>query len=300
MTALLLRPMEAPPVAAVPAVAPPPVEAPAPAPERPADADPAIGQGRSALALRVRDRTGAAVACSATLWRVLAEGGRAMGEGSSQACVAGALRWEGLPAGTWRLLVQGPALARLDRTLELGDDEVLDLGEQVLPPGGRVLGTLTQGGQPAAAAVVRSGDGQVITADAQGRYRLEGVPEGPLRVDVMFGDHAGQGQVQVQAGEAATLDLALEPVDRRGVVGLRVDEAEGRVLVRQVVPGSPADGVVQPGDLLLAIDGQALGGDMDQARALLAGRPGEPVVLTVQRGEAQQALTLTRAPAGEL
>lgn len=223
-----------------------------------------------------------------------------MGEGSFQQCVQGAVRWEGLPAGSWRLIASGQGLALFDRTFELGDHEVLDLGVQVMVPGGRVLGVITDNGAPVSAAQVRSSDGQFVRTDAEGRYRLDGVPVGKLKVEVSTGRMFGKGEVEVLRGQASTLDLSLMPQAARGVVGLRISTVDGAVVVDAVAAGGPADGLIAVGDRLLSVDGKELGGDTGLARVLMAGEPGQPLVLERQRGEEKASVTLVRAQASEL
>ncbi len=64
-----------------------------------------------------------------------------------------------------------------------------------------------------------------------------------------------------------------------GTKPLRIDE---------VVPGSPADGHLKAGDIIVGVDGKDVTGQtIEQVRALIIGKQGTPVVLTVQRsGEA--------------
>ncbi len=71
---------------------------------------------------------------------------------------------------------------------------------------------------------------------------------------------------------------------------LRVDE---------VVPNSAADGHLQPGDVIQAVNGKSISGmSFDQVRPLIVGQEGTTVTLTIQRpGVAQPFnVTLTRKP----
>jgi carboxyl-terminal processing protease len=70
--------------------------------------------------------------------------------------------------------------------------------------------------------------------------------------------------------------------------------------IDQVIPGAPADGLLQPGDVILAVDGKNIVGlTIDQVRPLIRGSgvAGSTVTLTIQRpGAAQPSnVTLTRA-----
>jgi serine protease Do len=107
-------------------------------------------------------------------------------------------------------------------------------------------------------------------------------------------DAALQGRVDALArGEAPArprLGVALAPPRAarklRAAVGL--PEREG-LLVRGVEPGSPgAAAGLQPGDLLVAAGGRALGGFDDLFDAL---ESGSPLVLTVVRGTEEREVT---------
>jgi carboxyl-terminal processing protease len=71
------------------------------------------------------------------------------------------------------------------------------------------------------------------------------------------------------------------------------------VRIQEVVPGSPADGHLKVGDIIIAVDGKDIAGlTLSQVRQLIIGKQGVPVVLTVQRaGEpAPLDIKLTREP----
>src|SRR4051812_38802892 len=69
-------------------------------------------------------------------------------------------------------------------------------------------------------------------------------------------------------------------------VGMEVTEAPQGLRVTRVFPGAPAArGGIRRGDLVVAVDGRSLAGKpSDLASALIRGRPGTPVTLTVQTG----------------
>ncbi len=68
------------------------------------------------------------------------------------------------------------------------------------------------------------------------------------------------------------------------------------VLVRQVVPGSPADRAgIQPGDLITRVDGQPLGDETALAKAVNSHRPGDTIQLTIVRGNQQSIVSITLA-----
>jgi carboxyl-terminal processing protease len=71
------------------------------------------------------------------------------------------------------------------------------------------------------------------------------------------------------------------------------------VRIQEVIPGSPADGHLKVGDVIVAVDGKDITGlTLSQVRQLIIGKQGVPVVLTVQRaGEtAPLEIKLTREP----
>ena len=73
-----------------------------------------------------------------------------------------------------------------------------------------------------------------------------------------------------------------------------------RVILTQIRPGTPAEQAgLRPGDRLVAIDGRPVDGLGHTGRSyLVAGKPGNPVVLLVQTGDAEpRPVTLVRASA---
>jgi PDZ domain-containing protein len=71
-----------------------------------------------------------------------------------------------------------------------------------------------------------------------------------------------------------------------------------RVRVAKVLPGSPADGALQPDDWLISVDGVAAKTLEDVSKAVAARKAGEAVVVEYQRGEARGSAPLVLAPAG--
>jgi carboxyl-terminal processing protease len=81
-------------------------------------------------------------------------------------------------------------------------------------------------------------------------------------------------------------------------VGMTVIPVKGKGLkVDHVYPGSPAQkGGLQPGDVIVKVDGTPLSAKSeDDATALIKGRAGTSVTLTVDRGREERDLTLKRA-----
>ena len=71
------------------------------------------------------------------------------------------------------------------------------------------------------------------------------------------------------------------------------DAAKGGALVGEVVPGMPLETAgVRPGDIVVAVDGQAIRSDHDFGEMAWQFEPGKPFVLTVERGSERMQLTL--------
>ena len=83
----------------------------------------------------------------------------------------------------------------------------------------------------------------------------------------------------------------------RGFLGVQTQpvrlpgERRWALAVTATETGSPADGLLRPGDLLVALEGQPLG-SVSALLESVRGRPGEPLHFTVLRGGREQGLTL--------
>jgi carboxyl-terminal processing protease len=80
-------------------------------------------------------------------------------------------------------------------------------------------------------------------------------------------------------------------------VGMEVSDASQGLRVSRVFPGSPAArGGIRRGDLVVAVDGRSLAGRPSSvSSALIRGRPGTQVTLTVQTAGRRRTLRLRRA-----
>nr|MDQ6914763.1 S41 family peptidase [Actinomycetota bacterium] len=80
-------------------------------------------------------------------------------------------------------------------------------------------------------------------------------------------------------------------------VGMEVAESPRGLRVTRVFPGAPAArGGIRPGDLVVAVDGRSLAGKASAvSSALIRGRPGTVVTLTVETRGARRNLRLRRA-----
>lgn len=95
---------------------------------------------------------------------------------------------------------------------------------------------------------------------------------------------------------AALLDRSEESAK---VAALRKTGAEvpERPVVEAVIDDSPADGVLEPGDLVLAVDGLAMTEPAEVSAAVQDRAPGDPVELTVLRDGEERSETVVTAPA---
>jgi len=183
-------------------------------------------------------------------------------------------------------------------------------------PKGALVAAVTEG-SPAAKAGLRPGD--VIVAyhdkpidDSRDLPPLVGstqpgkevtlavLREGKeKRFDVKVGELPGEDKGRLALGgdvENGDTRLNLVVADSTAADRKGRDNAEAGVLVRQVGPGIAAEAGVQPGDILVSIDGQKIK-DVAHLRSLVRELPaGKPVPLLVRRDDATLYLAL-RLPA---
>jgi S1-C subfamily serine protease len=89
------------------------------------------------------------------------------------------------------------------------------------------------------------------------------------------------------------LGIAYGPLTPALAVRLGVNTTSG-VVIGQVVPGSPAAAAgLQAGDVIVAVDGQALSSESALAQALSQHKPGDSVTLTVIRSGQQMNVPVT-------
>lgn len=97
-----------------------------------------------------------------------------------------------------------------------------------------------------------------------------------------------------------SLILGMGCVKERGTIGaILVQTSERRLEIQEVPSGLSADrGGVQARDEVLLIDGRDVRGmNAEQVHRMLGGEVGEPVKLTLIRGDRVVRVTLTRTPA---
>ncbi|UJP40441.1 carboxypeptidase-like regulatory domain-containing protein [Cellulomonas palmilytica] len=141
----------------------------------------------------------------------------------------GAFEFRDLVPGRYRVVLHP---ARDDRTITTSAVVTVRPGQQSALPlvastGGTLTGRLLGFGRPVAGVrVTVHGDGATrqVTTDAQGRYRVPGLPAGTYRVaesGVDNGWSSGSGLVRVRVGATTTRDLTLE---REGALVVRAPD----------------------------------------------------------------------------
>jgi protocatechuate 3,4-dioxygenase beta subunit len=147
----------------------------------------------------------------------------------------GAFRIANAPPAPARLSVRAAGWPPHERSLRADSGSL----RVALERGASVSGTvLDASGRPAAGALVRSGS-VAATTDAQGHYRLDGVPPGLQRVEASApgGMVARKGGVRLAAASPASADLQLQAgatisgtvidaLTRRPIAGARIAVAE--------------------------------------------------------------------------
>ena len=99
------------------------------------------------------------------------------------------------------------------------------------------------------------------------------------------------------SGQFEGIGATLTTLDTAGTEGCSPAGPECRVTVVRPLPGSPAERAgIQPGDVIVKVDGSAVDGKaVDEVVKLVRGPKGTPVTMTLQRGSGQPFdLTITR------
>jgi PDZ domain-containing protein len=166
-------------------------------------------------------------------------------------------------------------------------------------------------------------DGPIITAEGVPTYPTDGVlnlttvgvtPAGarmdlltavqgwfdPERAvvprDVVYpGNPSTEEARQVNAVEfASSQDVASVAALR--YLGFEVPTESNRVLVREVLPDGAAEGVLEPGDVILTVDGEPVSAPQAVVDAVSSTQPGQPVPMRVERDDETVELDVPTKP----
>jgi PDZ domain-containing protein len=105
-----------------------------------------------------------------------------------------------------------------------------------------------------------------------------------------------EGQTDEQSDEQSTADMAASQQEAVAAALGELDiDYTSTVTVNQVLDGFPADGVLEPGDHILTVDGTAIDGVTQLSAALAAGPVGSSFQIGIERDGDPLTVTLTTA-----
>lgn len=168
------------------------------------------------------------------------------------------------------LVVVPVPLVELNPGPALDVPSAIALGGPVHPASGKLLLTTVTITQPSTLGAIVG----LLTPHHELLFETQVIPPGVNQQDYL----ASQKQVfdeSAQVAAAVGLKAAGYPVSVSG----------GGVQVMQVIPGSPADGKMRPGDVIVAVDGRPIQIGSDLLAATETVGNGQTVTLTVQRGD---------------
>src|SRR6266508_3648227 len=110
------------------------------------------------------------------------------------------------------------------------------------------------------------------------------------------------GETRTEEHQRAISQMDQSKLDATSVVlseltGYPADHRPG-ALVEAVLPGCAADGELFPGDLIRAIDGQAIRGTAQASRLIESARSGSTLTFDIRAGGEEHLVDLRRAPCG--
>ena len=87
-----------------------------------------------------------------------------------------------------------------------------------------------------------------------------------------------------------------EAAPTRSTIGVQVeDQRGGGARVAAVVPASPADGILQPGDVILEVNREPVTGASDLGAKVKRSTGDKPLLLRVERDDAQRFVAIDRS-----
>ncbi len=117
-------------------------------------------------------------------------------------------------------------------------------------------------------------------------------PLEPQRIGVVIADVArGEAMRDGASAEGSGDEQEGDGVDGDGDEGDRVSA----VVVRGVLPGSPADGRLSPGDVIIGVGDTAVTETRSLRRLMVTAEPGEPLEFRVRRGESTESVSIEPA-----
>ena len=219
--------------------------------------------------------------CGASLWRVTAEGQRALTADPNRVCVDGHLLWEGVTSGEYRVMTR--ATGFLDGDFELTvDNSMVDLGSQAFALAANLEGVVTDANGAVAGARVLLSDGQGTSTSETGGFSFRNVPVGQIELRAASVGMGAEQTVDIPQEGLSTLSVELVETPERGLLGLRCDLADCGCQVSDLLPGSPAAGVLEVGDCFSAVNGESvIGLPRNEIGAKLSGEVGDTISLTI-------------------
>ena len=210
-----------------------------------------------------------------------------------------------LPSGKARIEARAPGYAPASRAslvlvselprLELEDEAAIS-GIVVDERGQPVAGARVARGHVPVYLAAAGAPTSVVLTDTAGVFRLGQLPDGDSTLEAYAAD-VGRGHVDVHlfAGTASS-DVRIQLVHERAssesqraessagvAVTLGERTAEREVVIVAVAEGSQAERAgLEPGDLLVAVDGQAVG-TLEEARSRLSGPLVDDVLVEIRR-----------------
>ena len=200
-----------------------------------------------------------------------------------------------LEPGTYDLTLSadGAGATRVPRVvIEEGATRTVDVA---LAAPVAVRGVVRSSGQPVPGAQVTIG-ARVAFTDARGRWTIADVAAGPIAIAVSKTGFGSAWAGATAAADASPIELELRATGAQvDGIGLVLGPAPRGAIVANVLPGSPAEGKLAPGDVIAEVDGTDVAtAALDDIVARLRGTAGSSVSITVVRGTDRSTVGLVR------